>query len=77
MMSLDDPSKLRARYGQSDTVYYGKCLDAVSCSVDLELATLSEPLLPVDEPAAMDKFDCVEKTLIVISVSTVLVVVFS
>lgn len=49
----------------------------MSCSVDLELATLSEPLLPVDEPAAMDKFDWVEKTLIVVSVSTVLVVLFS
>jgi len=49
----------------------------VSCSVDLELATLNEPLLPVHEPAAMDKFDWVEKVLIVISVSTVLVVLFS
>lgn len=38
---------------------------------------MSEPLLPVDEPAAMDKFDWVEKTLIVVSVSTVLVVLFS
>ena len=49
----------------------------MSCSVDLELATLSEPLLRVDEPAAMDKFDWVEKVLIVVSVSTVLVVLFS
>ena len=49
----------------------------MSCSVDLELATLSEPLLPVDEPAAMDQFDWVEKILIVISVSTVLMTLFS
>lgn len=74
MMSLDDPSKLRARYRPLYAVYYGKCLDAVSCSVDLELATLSEPLLPVDEPAAMDKFDWIEKILIVVSVSTVLMI---
>ena len=48
-----------------------------SCSVDLELATLSEPLLPMDEPRGMDKFDWVEKILIVVSVSTVLVILFS
>ena len=49
----------------------------MSCSVDMELATLSEPLLPVAKPAVMDKFDWIEKILIVVSVSTVLVVLFS
>ena len=46
------------------------------CSVDMELATLSEPLLPVAKPAVMDKFDWIEKILIVVSVSTVLVILF-
>lgn len=77
MMSLYDSSKPRTRYRSSYAMYHGKCLDAISCSVDLELATLSEPLLPVDEPAAMDKFDWIEKILIVVSVSTLLVILFS
>ena len=76
-MSLDDSSKTRARYRPSYAVYHGKCLDVVPCSVDLELVTLNDHLLPVDEPATMDKFDWIEKTLIVISVSTALCGPFS
>lgn len=34
-------------------------------------------MLPMDEPRGMDKFDWVEKILIVVSVSTVLVILFS
>ena len=45
--------------------------------MDLELLTLGEPLLPVNEPATMDKFDRIEKILIVVSVSTVLALLFS
>lgn len=34
-------------------------------------------MLPVDEPAGMDKFDWIEKILIVVSVSTILMISFS
>ena len=71
-MASSETSKTRARYCSSYDVYHGKCPDVVSPSVDLELMALDDPLLPMDEPTTMDKFDWTEKILIVVSVSTVL-----
>lgn len=76
-MALDETSKTMARYRSPYATHHGRCLDAVSSSVDLELMSLDEPLLPMDEPRAMDKFDWIEKILIVVSVSTVLDLLFT